>query len=141
MLNIVLVVCGHSLQIGRAVALKLALGGYDVACCTRSEERFAALEQELASIQQQQHDSPHDSTARVGTLSMAGSVEEGAPYKLWAVGKYDPAVRQEETASAGTRRVISRVWRSASVLCERVEVYTTLGVGGHKPPVAALWQT
>ena len=95
------------LQIGRVIALKLALGGYNVVCCTTSKERFAALEQELTSIQEKQL----ESAARVGTLSMAGSVQEGARYKLWAVGKYDTSVRRDDIEvciqQVGTGRIIS----------------------------------
>lgn len=35
---------------GRAVALKLALDGYDVVCCTSSDERFASVQRELAHM-------------------------------------------------------------------------------------------
>ncbi|CAN0267764.1 unnamed protein product [Scytosiphon promiscuus] len=108
---------GPTSKIGRVIALKLALGGYNVVCCTTSKERFAALEQELTSIQEKQP----ESAARVGTLSMAGSAQEGARYKLWAVGKYDPSVRNHipEKASAvvfsvpcpleGHRRDVSKI--------------------------------
>lgn len=52
------------------------------------------------SIQQQHHvELVHDSTARAGALSRVISVEEGARFKLWAVGKYDTSIRQDDNAS------------------------------------------
>ncbi|CAN0515621.1 unnamed protein product [Ectocarpus sp. 12 AP-2014] len=81
---------GPTSKIGRALALKLALEGFEVVCCTTSDERFASLQQELASLQQQE---PHDSKANLGTLLRARRVQEGSRYMLWAVGKYDTSVR------------------------------------------------
>lgn len=37
-------------QVGRAVALKLALKGFDVVCCTGSDDRFEALQMELDQL-------------------------------------------------------------------------------------------
>lgn len=95
-------------QIGRALALKLALGGFEVVCCTTSDERFASLQEELGSLEQQQ--GLHASKARVGTLTRAKHVEEGARYKLWAVGKYDPSIRRD-FGCVWCREDISRVRR------------------------------
>lgn len=60
------------------------------------------------SLKQQQ--APHDSTAKQGALSRARRVEEGARYKLWAVGKYDTSVRQDG-GSGWCRKDVSRIWR------------------------------
>lgn len=87
----------------------MALGGYNVVCCTTSKERFDDLAQELSSIQQQQHEELVGSPAKVGVLSRASSLEEGARFKLWAVGKYDTSVRQEDIKSVpgrGTSRAM-----------------------------------
>ncbi|CAM9358244.1 unnamed protein product, partial [Ectocarpus fasciculatus] len=81
---------GPTSKIGRALALKLALEGFEVVCCTTSDERFASLQEELGSLQQQES---HDPTAKLGSLLRAKHVKEGGRYKLWAVGKYDTAVR------------------------------------------------
>lgn len=40
----------RTFQVGRAVALKLALEGFDVVCCTGSDDRFEALQMELVQL-------------------------------------------------------------------------------------------
>lgn len=94
-------------QIGRVLTLKLALEGFEVVCCTTSDERFATLQEELASLQRQQE--LHNSTGRLGSLSRARRVEEGARYELWAVGKYDTSVRQDGRKSGCAGTEVSRV--------------------------------
>lgn len=37
-------------QVGRAVALKLAIEGFDVVCCSRSDDRFDTLQTELDQL-------------------------------------------------------------------------------------------
>lgn len=79
-------------QVGRAVALRLALDGLDVVCCTSSDERFASLQQELSVLQKQQLQQPAEGN-RPGRLSRARRVDEGVHYRLWVVGKFDTSVR------------------------------------------------
>lgn len=86
-------------QVGRAVALRLGLDGFDVVCCTASDERFASLQRELVLLQQKQHQEqqlqPHHHHLRhqPGELLRANRVDEGVHYRLWVVGKFDPSVR------------------------------------------------
>lgn len=40
----------YTIKVGRAVALKLAMDGFDVVCCTSSDERFASLQRELVAL-------------------------------------------------------------------------------------------
>lgn len=79
---------------GRAVALRLALDGVDVVCCTSSDERFASLQEELEVLQRiQRQRRPAATGNRQGRLSRARRVDEGVHYRLWVVGKFDNSVR------------------------------------------------
>eukprot|EP00903_Cladosiphon_okamuranus_P007184 g6976.t1 len=81
-------------NVGRAVALKLALDGVDVVCCTTSDERFASLRQELSVLQTvQRQREPAVNWNRQGRLLRARRVDEGVHYRLWVVGKFDTSVR------------------------------------------------
>lgn len=40
----------YTIKVGRAVALKLAMDGFDVVCCTSSDVRFASLQRELVAL-------------------------------------------------------------------------------------------
>eukprot|EP00752_Nemacystus_decipiens_P001331 g1321.t1 len=87
---------GATSKVGRAVALKLALDGLDVVCCTSSDERFASLQHELSVLQTQQRQQrrqPASEGSGPGMLSRARRVDEGVHYKLWVVGKFDTSVR------------------------------------------------
>ncbi|CAM9584981.1 unnamed protein product, partial [Hapterophycus canaliculatus] len=100
---------GATSKVGRAVALRLSLDGFDVVCCTSSDERFASLQRELCSLQQHQRlrqhqeQQPHqhqpEQRPRLvvkneeGRLLRARRVDEGVHFRLWVVGKFDTSVR------------------------------------------------
>lgn len=92
------------------MAIKLALDGYDVVCCTSSDERFESLREELKTLSSR-NDS-HSSTdvdvdvkgfpakiggrikgSGVGRLLRARRVHEGVGHRFWVVGKFDTSVR------------------------------------------------
>lgn len=92
------------------MALRLALDGFDVVCCTSSDERFDALQKELFMLQQREQEQQDRQEARWqdqeqpaaegkrarmgrGRLSRARRVDEGVHYRLWVVGKFDTSVR------------------------------------------------
>lgn len=80
------------------MAIRLALDGLDVVCCTSSDERFADLQQELSALQKQQQQQQQQPAAaagenRSGRLSRARRVDEGVHYRLWVIGKFDTSVR------------------------------------------------
>ncbi|CAN0118905.1 unnamed protein product, partial [Ectocarpus sp. 4 AP-2014] len=85
---------GATSKVGRAVALRLALDGYDVVCCTSSDERFACLVRELTSLRQQEQQQQQPGVKnRAGGLKRARRLDEGVYFRLWVVGKFDTSVR------------------------------------------------
>lgn len=77
------------------MALRLALDGLEVVCCTSSDDRFASLQRELSVLQEQEQRQQLAAPAgnRPGRLSRARRVDEGVHCRLWVVGKFDTSVR------------------------------------------------
>jgi len=70
---------GPTSKVGGAVALYLASKGFEVVCCTRSQERFLHLQSLL----------PQGTT---GKVTRAVGFADGKDCSTWIVGKYEPEI-------------------------------------------------
>lgn len=81
------------------MALKLALDGYDVVCCTSSDERFDSLQQELGLLEREpttsacsnQNGTPHSDRSRNGAECEDRTLRLGARSDNMEVGKVFPS--------------------------------------------------
>ncbi|CAM9945964.1 unnamed protein product, partial [Choristocarpus tenellus] len=100
--------------VGRAVALRLALEGFDVVCCTSSEERFNRLTRELHDMVEACIMLPHaeggeEGRPQPGRLVRAQHVYQGVHHRRWVVGKYDTSVRYSKHIPYGASPVVFAV--------------------------------
>lgn len=82
------------------MALKLALDGYDVVCCTTSDERFESIRGELKTLCSSDNNPdglPKNRGGEIkggpGRLLRARRLDEGVHHRFWVVGKYETSVR------------------------------------------------
>lgn len=77
------------------MALKLAIDGYDVVCCTSSDERFAALQRELNALEQTSTNASSDLT-----ITSSGTICTATPAFDVDTGKHVPHTGPDSNKSA-----------------------------------------